>query len=251
MKTTNIQQPLKSMDLKEVASLPKRIKEKFLFYLDEEKLLNAIIQLLDLTHEQEYVLENDLFDYFFYDDDFLYDENLMELYKLTNSASLVEWLLKQFKVDFDFSIQRIDGEIWMIEYENDIEMNYITAWADQNMLEYEVDGKVVNIFGMNEEQTIDVFFLKIRCDDENKMEHLDCERVVGTNEYIAFSVVDNSNGIIYNRDLKSYSIPNIVVSFMEGYDVGEVSKTPIKYQMYFDIKKQIVKRISQTKEVVF
>lgn len=240
------------MDLKEVASLPKKVKEKFLRYLDKEKLIEAIVKLLRLTIEEEYILEDELFDFFFYDYDYYGDcGDILELYKKINLSSLLEWLLNYFKIDFKYEIQRINGDIWMIEYENSIELKYIIRWLEVNSLVYDVDSKSVNVYEMNEEQTIDVIFLKIRCNDEEKMDHLDGEKIAGTNDYIFFDVIDNSNGVIYNRDLETYEIPNAVISFMNGYDIGQIDKDPVKYSMFKNIKEEIVKKISQTKEMVF
>jgi len=231
--------------------LPKKIKEKYMFIFDKNRFIEVVKEIFNYSDDEEIILEEELFDFFFYNFSDKEYGDISTLYKNSQLPLLIQ-LLDKFNIEYNYKIQRCEGDgIWEIECDIPEELDCIMDWADRNRLDYNADEKHVYLNDMDEEQSCDFLFLTITCDDAEKMDHIDCKRIGETNKYVVFNVIDNSTGVVYNRDLEDYSIPGAVGAFMDGYNIVTLSTKPVLYYFFSQIKRQLIKKISPTREVVF
>lgn len=222
-----------------------------MFIFDKERFIESVKEIFNYSDDEEILLEEELFDFFFYNFSDVEYGDISTLYKGTPEPLLIQ-LLDKFNVEYRYEFQQCGGDgIWEIECDISEKMNCIMNWADRNRLDYEIDEKQVYLNDMDEEQSVDFLFLTIECDDAEKMDHIACKRIGETNKYVVADVIDNSTGVVYNRDLEDYCIPAAVGAFMDGYDVDKLSTKPVLYYLFSQIKQQLIKKNSSTKEVVF
>ncbi len=162
--------------------------------------------------------------------------------------SLMEYILNLTKQKYDLRIEECGyDDMWEIPVNNSFEMNRIISWADYNGLVHTNDRDNVYIHDVNDEQAVRIVFLTIESTDEIIKNAIGAEPI-GDNKYLFVDVIDESNGIVPDYELKDYSTANVVISLLGPKASKETTK---KFPLYYTASKVVKTTISHTKEVVF
>ena len=212
--------------------------------LDNEAFRSWVSENFTISENIE---EDDLFA-IFYSDNCGWFEDISIKKGGILEVPLIEYILNLTKQKYSLHIEECGyDDMWEIPVNNSFEMNRIIDWADCNGLIHTNDREAVYIHDVNDEQAVRVVFLTIESTDEIIKNAIGAEPI-GDNKYLFVDVIDESNGIIPDYELKDYSTANVVISLLGPKASKETTK---KFPLYYTASKVIKTTISHTKEVVF
>ena len=195
----------------------------------------------------EDIEEDDLFA-IFYGDNCNWCEDISIKNGEVLEAPLIEYILNLTKQKYNLRLEECGyDDVWEIPVNNSFEMNRIIDWADYNGLVHTNDRDNVYIHDVNDEQAIKIVFLTIESTDEIIKNAISAEPI-GDNKYLFVDVIDESNGIVPDFELRDYSTANVVISLLGPKVSKETTK---KFPLYYTASKIVKTTISHTKEVVF